>query len=299
MADALLRGTGWGNGGGGGPILVIEVNADDGDRENTFGPWTVRLTAADHKYTVWNTATNAAEPGPIPSVSGVKDAMFPEFVPGEHTTNPALLRQWAAKGELGRRQGTLMHATLEACLGRFGDWYDGAPVAVPPPAVVADAVPDGPVVRPGHLAGLAAHLAHTGLVPVQVERCTYDGEMGVAGTFDALFYDLDSGEYCLCDWKRRPEYATKSRYGKRALRGTPVEGMPACHSTEALVQLNLYHRILARGEGIRAAKMAIVTIHPSRTDVTFDLVPVDLALQERIAAWWPARRQQQQLRRPI
>jgi hypothetical protein len=78
----------------------------------------------------------------------------------------------------------------------------------------------------------------------------------------------------LYDWKRRRTFEKGNPY-EYGIEGTPVSELQHSHFTSALIQLNLYRRILLEGEGINVNFMKIVTIHPSNESILIDDIPID------------------------
>ncbi|MCK9357461.1 MAG: hypothetical protein M0R22_10045 [Dehalococcoidia bacterium] len=276
----------------------------EGDRTNQFGPWTVTLLHAEHRYVVRHTETGQPVTRAVDSVTTLMHRMFPEFderaalaklsqyrrrtVYGNRT-NDQISALWKANSRMAREQGTLMHSVIEACLSAAaaGDGRYCTDVLVPPSPHIPGA--DGrkasePVVGVRHLEQLVALLNARGLRPVHIETCVYVDELAMAGAADALFRD-GTGKYWLFDWKRRPEFTVNSKWGEAGLAGTPAAGKPACHLTEASIQLNLYAMAFSRVLGIEISGATIITIHPTLPDIIPSEIPIDTDLQRSMVVW--------------
>ncbi|MFA5039949.1 MAG: hypothetical protein WC732_09780 [Candidatus Omnitrophota bacterium] len=284
------------------PPIVVEP---DGDRENRFGPWTIRLTAAGHKYTVSYTdpPVEIVRPDRV-GVTTLVAQLFPEFdsAGGIAAMNPdkrdvvygkmtdaEIVQFWKANGEHKAALGTLMHATVEACIRWTMDTGEYcADVAIPtapePPAASRDAY-DRVVARPEHIAEVVEVLRGLGLVPVSTEMCMYDDRMHMCGTFDALFRVDGTTDHVLVDWKRWKEFRTRSQWGERGIRGTPTAAMHKCEYSKALVQLNLYCYMIERWMGVKIVRMFIIPVHPDLPTIVKQEIPVDRALQQELVAW--------------
>lgn len=91
------------------------------------------------------------------------------------------------------------------------------------------------------------------------EERIWDSEWRIAGTVDALFYNRETNNYMLVDWKR-----TKMLYLDSAI--------------QYQLQLNIYQRILAR-MGRPVVLAGLVLLHPGNPRFVWETVPsIDVSL---------------------
>ena len=287
----------------GGTLIVPQP---DGDRENRFSRWNVRLLIGPHLYVVRDAENGAGVAGDILSVTGFCKKMFPPFdataalvkmrkatrqqrYPG--LSDAAITVQWDANRERASRLGTLMHSVVEACLvhaREHGGNYSNA-------VEISDFDGERTVLRE-HLTGLFGYLAARHLRPVHIEHCMYDDTLRLAGTVDAVFEDAETKELELFDWKRRPEFTVGNPW-ECGLPGTPVAGMPHCHLVEASMQLNMYREIMERG-GLSVRAMRIVSLHPTLPSHVVSDIPIDKQLTRALATERLRQLEQQKPRNP-
>lgn len=270
----------------------------DESRSKRFGKWDIRLRFHDHKYTATNIITGVDAVGPIISVTGFVESLFPKFDATSAVNSMAplskmakygnmedseIIRYWEENRNHAADLGTRMHSVIEDyyqhCMeGKLFD-VKNIPTPIPSRYTVSKNFQEklhdrqGVVIKPEHLSKLATLVSNRGLVPCAVEKCIFDDELSMAGTVDALFLDYETGEAHLYDWKRRPDFTISNSFSS-GLPGCPTSDMPYCHAISALIQLNMYRKILMMGEGWNIVKMYIISIHPD-VGVTDHEIPID------------------------
>jgi hypothetical protein len=160
-----------------------------------------------------------------------------------------------------------------------------------PPKFDAD---NGVVVTELALRTLRQHLIESNLVPVAVERRMFSERLLIAGTFDALFRDVASGEYYLYDWKRWDHWEPYGDASGRTEYGVDrFSDLVKNHYSEALLQLHIYRHLLLRGEGIESSHLRLVQLYPglvSSDGIRRDLIVHDLPVSSRLADEFVATR---------
>ncbi len=150
----------------------------------------------------------------------------------------AVRSEWTAK----QKAGVSFHALLET---RMKAEIAGDP---PLPSDTAD-----------ERAYLAWRKSRPGWRAVRAEWSVFSENLGIAGQIDAVFYDTDSQEYVIVDWKRVGGDIFRSFGGRgRGLLGKTRD----CKAAKYSVQLNVYAEMLRLEYGVTPARLAIVQIVP-------------------------------------
>ena len=295
---------------------------DDSGQAQPFGPWTIAFRAEGHCYTIRDRQTGALVTAPTTTVTTFLHKLFPQFNArakvaqmsawSKRSRYPdmpdgAIVTYWSENGQHAADLGTRMHAAIEQYLhavktefasGRassIADAYQrvGAPTVPPPVPAAFSTVTEaalnanlnslndrtGVVALPGHMLQLARTLAAMELIPLGVEKRVYSPTLAMSGSVDALFVSAKTGEHVLMDWKRRREFTTTAQYGEYGM-----FGLPHCHYSEALLQLNLYRAILEEGVGVAPKRMFITSIHPDAPEILVSEIAVDNELMAKVAA---------------
>ena len=280
------------------------------DKHNKFGVWDIALRAEGHVYSVTNTTTGHCIQGGIGSVTTFIHSMFPQFDPVSvvgrmraatkaskysNMSDANIMQYWADNGRHAAELGTEMHSTVEAYLRTIIDngWPGQLPMCPPArPWLVDPRWPQnlgdetGIIVDMRHLEHFRAYMDKHKLRPIAVEKCMFNQEARLAGTVDALFRNTVTGEILLYDWKRRSEFTVDNPW-QSGLDSTPVAGLPDCHMIGALLQLNMYRRMLCEGDGfgnekLVVARMHIISFHPSLPTFMDHEIPIDDGLTDLV-----------------
>ena len=99
------------------------------------------------------------------------------------------------------------------------------------------------------------------LRPVRTEWSIFDEDHQIAGTVDALFQRIHTGEYILVDWKciSGLKFTNSFRSGKGCL-----SHLPDCNMIHYSLQLNLYKYILEKYYQKRIHKMYIIVFNKQK-----------------------------------
>lgn len=279
------------------------------DKHSYFGVWDITLRAEGHVYGVLHTPTGVVTNRGIGSVTTFLHAMFPPFVgvdvvqrmrPNRRQlkygkmTDAEILTYWNDNGKYKADLGTDAHFVMETFLRSIME--AGWPGVIPPqpphkPWVVHPSWPQnlgdaGIIINPKHIEDFKQYMEKNHLIPIAVEKCMYNKQLRLAGTVDALFRNTVTGKILLYDWKRRDEFTVENQW-QCGNEGTPVYGHPDCHLTSAMLQLNLYRRMLHEGDGeggerIEISEMHIISIHPNLPTFLDNLIPIDDGLMDLV-----------------
>jgi hypothetical protein len=91
--------------------------------------------------------------------------------------------------------------------------------------------------------------------PVEVEWVVGDGELGVAGTVDTLFYSDMTGQHHVWDWKTGDKFKANNPF-QRLL--PPFDDLDECEVNTYSVQTSLYRLIVERNLGLAVGESYIV-----------------------------------------
>lgn len=267
------------------------------EKISIFGKYEIRFSSSDHKYSAKSLETGSQIDGDIISVTTFISSLFPKFE-GKNVVkkmrpktklkyvnmrDEEIVKYWNDNAFHTADLGTRLHSVMEELLkaNSLNTKIIRVYPTIPPPVVSKfdNVVPeilhdrDGTIILQKHIEQFIQHMSDNNLVPVEEEKIVFSPNVLIAGTFDALLKNTVTGEFYLYDWKRRMEFTRENlfEYGKK---DTPVSEFQHSHFTSALIQLNLYRRILLEGEGINVSVMRIVTIHPSNESILIDDIPI-------------------------
>jgi len=202
----------------------------------------LEFNAFEHKYTYQGKE--------FISATTIKKKFKPEFKKDvisraiarrDNTTQEFVLRQWAKAGKIGTTKGDYIHRFME-CLMTGEEFYENLPEFI------------------DELKGLEAIEFYKKLIttkekaikwlndnphllPIQSEVQVFDTDYMLAGTFDQLMYNQNTGRVELWDWKTDKEFTTKAkRKGERFLK--PLNHLEVCKLNEYSLQVNIYKYII-------------------------------------------------------
>jgi hypothetical protein len=264
------------------------------EKISVCGKYEVRFSASDHKYFAkeLNTGLQIGQNNII-SVTTFISSLFPKFESNDVVktltpktrikyvgmTDEQIIKYWNDNAVHTADLGTRMHSVMEELL------KNPTNIVIPEPVVSKfdDIVPeclhdrDGIIIRRNHIEQFLKHMFDNNLVPISQEKLVFSPDVLIAGTFDALFKNTITEQFYLYDWKRRKEFTYENRY-EHGKEHTPVSKLSHTHYTSALIQLNLYRRLLLDAEGINVSVMRIITIHPSNESILINDIPIDDSL---------------------
>jgi hypothetical protein len=255
-----------------------------------FGDYEISLEEG-HKYIAKNLKTGIIITE-LESVTHFIQSLFPKFEPEiaikklrnrrkyGNMNNEQIIDFWRKNGEYAAHLGTMMHSVMEELMNlntnNVTTNFPSIPLgSVPFPisSIPQEIVPCGVVVIQKHVEQFVQHLSENHLVPLMAEQRVFSPSVKIAGTYDVLLRHVVTGQIFLYDFKRRKSFEQENKW-EHGLEGTPVYSMPHCHFTSALIQLNLYRRMLLE-VGIKVDVMRILTIHPEFENISFNDIPID------------------------
>lgn len=95
--------------------------------------------------------------------------------------------------------------------------------------------------------------------PYRTEWSVFCDDCRVAGQIDSLWYDVETKEYIMVDWKCVESLPRFDPFGKKGL--PPFEGLPNTNFGHYTVQQNAYAWILRRHYGIDVKRMLLLQVH--------------------------------------
>jgi len=106
-----------------------------------------------------------------------------------------------------------------------------------------------------------------------------------------MIYKKKDGTYAVYDWKRSKEISMINNYNKFA-KNKLICHMPDSNFWHYALQLNTYKAILEEKYGKTVTKLALVCLHPDKTN--FQVIPVPI-LQDEMKALMALRKGQVQV----
>ena len=123
--------------------------------------------------------------------------------------------------------------------------------------------------------------------PYRTEWMIYHEELRLAGSIDMVFENPD-GTLMIYDWKRAKEIKKADGFAKYAHTAC-ISHIPDTNFWHYTLQLNTYKAILEEKYGKTVTKLALVCLHPAKTN--FQVIPVPVLAAE-MAALFALRREQ-------
>ena len=165
----------------------------------------------------------------IKNVVGITDV---EGIKGE------IARSWSANGKDKSSYGTALHRVIELYLNE-------EPIGDDPPPEFAQF--------------LEWRNLHPTWVPYRTEWSIFDEDHGVAGQIDSVWFDAQTGEYHMVDWKVVENMATKNDYNEKGY--PPFDDFANTNLYHYTVQQNAYKFILATKYGMELSTIRLLQLH--------------------------------------
>lgn len=100
---------------------------------------------------------------------------------------------------------------------------------------------------------------------VKSEYICYDTDYKIAGTIDGLFFDSDTKNYVLMDWKTNKSLKYNSKYNSCFT--YPIDNMQDSELNTYSLQLSLYKHLLEKNiEGLKIDKLYIIHLNRNNTN---------------------------------
>jgi len=129
-----------------------------------------------------------------------------------------------------------------------------------------------------------------GLKPYRTEWMIYHEELKLAGSIDMVYENYD-GTLMIYDWKRAKDIKMADAFAKYAITEC-ISHIPDTNFWHYALQLNTYKAILEEKYGKTVTKLALVCLHPDKTN--FQVIPVPI-LQDEMKALMALRKGQVQV----
>lgn len=162
-----------------------------------------------------------------------------------------VLEQWKLDGLIGTTRGTYIHDFLENLENRITDI---------PKIELIPGMSIGESINYVNSLEVAKKLcqeyvefAQDNLIMIAAEYIVGDVKLGLAGRFDRLYLNKDSGDYEIWDFKTDKQIRYKSNFGK--LKGF---NLPDCEIEKYSLQTSLYKKIIQDATGITLGTSRIV-----------------------------------------
>lgn len=94
------------------------------------------------------------------------------------------------------------------------------------------------------------------LVPVKSELIVGNGDLGICGTVDQLYYNKKAGEFQIWDWKTNKKMESKSKYSNKFLH--PISHLDVCEINTYSLQLSLYRYLIHQMTDLKIGDCYIV-----------------------------------------
>jgi len=211
----------------------------------------------------------------LTSVTKLANSLKPPFDRGGRAVKTAMergvdvatiLAEWDAAGEAGRAKGVKVHELIAAKL------RNELPPADDPFLSLNERLPemDGFEKLWDWLAGMTTLQ--------QVEWVVGDGELGVAGTVDALLLGKQSNEVHVWDWKTGKEFKSTNSFQNLLY---PFDDLPDCDLSSYSLQISLYRLIIERNTDFVIGDCYIAHLDPTGSWQIYKA----LDLRERVESW--------------
>lgn len=166
-----------------------------------------------------------------------------------------MLAEWAEKGRVSREKGTMVHSHIEQKLQAFQN--------------EVDFVWGGNFYPEIDAFNSFWKDNCDNLMPVQLEMIVGDKIVGLAGTFDALFYNKELEEYQIFDWKTGKEFSTENRWQNLLI---PFDDYDDCKLNQYSLQLSLYKILVHMTTEYQVGDCYIVYLSPEGKPFQFKAV---------------------------
>lgn len=220
-----------------------------------------------------------------------KDDVKYSIVPGETDLKPFnlkpsvedVVKEWNLERDLGTSRGSYLHACLENLDKRDVTVLDNKPYCTERVLNVLEneyyrfrenntshyTLPEQEIqVGFETLNSLARKFKSENeyLIPIASEFVVGDVDLGIAGKFDSLYYNLRSQQYEIWDYKNDKKLERSNQYGKIAL-----FDLDDCEFEKYSLQTSLYKYIIEKNTPIKLGTSHIV--HFKFRDNSYDIIP--------------------------
>jgi hypothetical protein len=176
-------------------------------------------------------------------------------------TADQIRESWNKNKEDASSKGTLLHLNIEK-------YYNGVPVS-------------DDTLEYGYFMNFVKDHPH--LEPYRTEWSIFHDEARISGQIDILFFNRNTGEFEIGDWKRTKDLSYFCTFGKD--KGIPqcLQDLDNVNFTHYSLQLSIYKWILAEKYNIRVSKLFLIVLHPNQSNYVIHDIPDIDEYQERIA----------------
>ena len=110
--------------------------------------------------------------------------------------------------------------------------------------------------------------AHSNLIPFRTEWTIFDEELKLAGSIDMVFYDQDTHNYHIYDWKRCRNIQKTNGFNKWGNKEC-IDHLPDSNYWHYSLQLNIYKALLERKYNINIDSLYLVCMHPNNKNQNY------------------------------
>jgi hypothetical protein len=173
-----------------------------------------------------------------------------------------VLKEWKEKNSIGKNRGTYLHNLLEQLDRRnftkrdFRIDCDEITLGVIKAEKQFNSITWDSVENTFNIMELLAHRFKKEcdfIIPIACEYIVGDVNIGLAGTFDRLYYNESSGDYEIWDFKNDKQLRYSDKYNKFEL-----FGLDACEFEKYSLQTSLYKMIIQDNTSIKLGESYIV-----------------------------------------
>lgn len=174
--------------------------------------------------------------------------------------------EWATSATIGQRLGTILHNKMESLFYR-------KEVRVPPPDFIINLKSHKAieVIRGKNtLENMATELyenLYEKYIPIAMEFVIGDTELQIAGTFDSLFLNKETGELELWDYKTDKEIKFSSKYNSKI----KVFDIDDCEFNKYSLQLSIYKYLIEKNTDLKIGVCKIA--HFNYRTETITIIP--------------------------
>lgn len=164
-----------------------------------------------------------------------------------------LQEKWNIESEIGTTRGSFAHNYLENLERGIADT---------PKIILPKNISTLQSVDYVNSIGLVKELCHQyikdnqHLIPIAIEFKVADIELGLAGTFDRLYWNEQDQEYQIHDFKTDKKIDTKGKYGKLEL-----FNLPFCEMAKYSIQTSLYKYIIEKNTSLKIGESKITHLN--------------------------------------
>ena len=162
-----------------------------------------------------------------------------------------VLEQWKLDALIGNTRGTYVHKYLEDLEHRRVDVPKTELIEGMSTAEAVNYVNSLNVAR--NLCLDYVEYAQENLILIVAEYPIYDEELGLAGTFDRLYFNKQTEEYEIWDFKTDKQLRTKSSFGKLA-----KFDLPDCEFEKYSLQTSMYKKMVQDNTGVKLGTSRVV-----------------------------------------